>query len=368
MKPTKPYDDFPLTPHASGQWCKKIHGKIHYFGRDWKDALRNYEQTITREQPIHGLTLADLCNLFLTHKEKAVDAGEIKSDTWKEYKRSCALCVSILGRIVLANRMSPQHFVALREQLASEISNPKTLMGHLTRLRVMFAWAYDAGYVEQPLRYRVALKRPSFKQIRQSRTRNRQFTADEIRKIIAKTRGYMTPASWLGINCGMGNTDVCFLKWENIDGEWLLFPRPKTGVEREAWLWPETRAALAKWKRESPESEYVVCGERGQRLAEEDRNNTPVAHLFRDAMTAAKVDVELVKKKLVAAKTGRGFYSLRHTYRTIADDQGDQPAILRTMGHADNTISGGYRSVIKRERLKAVVEYVRLVLTAPRGV
>ncbi|MDH4202597.1 MAG: hypothetical protein OEV87_06855 [Phycisphaerae bacterium] len=38
-------DKFPLTLHPTGQYCKKIRGKIHYFGSDKKEALeRYYEQ------------------------------------------------------------------------------------------------------------------------------------------------------------------------------------------------------------------------------------------------------------------------------------------------------------------------------------
>ena len=43
-KPSKPYPSFPLTPHNNGQWCKKIRGRIHFFGV-WEDsdaALQRY--------------------------------------------------------------------------------------------------------------------------------------------------------------------------------------------------------------------------------------------------------------------------------------------------------------------------------------
>ena len=73
LKPSKPYTSFPLTPHNNGQWCKKIRGKIHFFGV-WEDpetALRRYlevaaelhagrtpHQTVSAD----GCTVKDACN------------------------------------------------------------------------------------------------------------------------------------------------------------------------------------------------------------------------------------------------------------------------------------------------------------------
>ena len=35
-------DKFPLTLHPTGQYCKKIKGKLYYFGSEKKTALERY--------------------------------------------------------------------------------------------------------------------------------------------------------------------------------------------------------------------------------------------------------------------------------------------------------------------------------------
>src|SRR5262249_54561503 len=91
-RPKKPYPDFPLTPHASGAWQKKIRGKIHYFGKwahrvngklvriegdGWKEALELYKAQAddlhagrTPRVKTDGFTVRDLCNRFLTAKQR----------------------------------------------------------------------------------------------------------------------------------------------------------------------------------------------------------------------------------------------------------------------------------------------------------
>src|SRR5205807_7416408 len=101
QKPSKPYPDFPLTPHASGAWQKKIRGKIHYFGRwakrvngklvriegdGWDEALQLYKAKaedlhagrIPRENR-EGLAVKDVCNHFLTAKKRKLTSGELGS-------------------------------------------------------------------------------------------------------------------------------------------------------------------------------------------------------------------------------------------------------------------------------------------------
>src|ERR1700732_1358890 len=96
-KPAKPYPDFPLFPHATRRWAKKIRGKMYYFGRwdDWQGALDKYQQTkddlYAGRRPVDPeatLTVEKLVNKFLAFKRHLVDTREITQRTWDEYHAS----------------------------------------------------------------------------------------------------------------------------------------------------------------------------------------------------------------------------------------------------------------------------------------
>jgi len=85
-KPTKPYASFPLTPRNNGQWCKKVRGKVHFFGV-WEDpdaALQRYLQLAADlhagREPHHsvsadGPTGKEVCNRWVMRQLRALGSS-----------------------------------------------------------------------------------------------------------------------------------------------------------------------------------------------------------------------------------------------------------------------------------------------------
>src|SRR5215467_1144608 len=99
-KPAKPYPEYPLTPHPTGRWAKKIRGKLHYFG-PWSDPDGALAKYLDQKDALHagrkarpdpdGLTVKELANEFLNFKQTQVDSGELARRTWQDYKDACDL-------------------------------------------------------------------------------------------------------------------------------------------------------------------------------------------------------------------------------------------------------------------------------------
>jgi hypothetical protein len=68
---------------------------------------------------------------------------------------------------------------------------------------------------------------------------------------------------------------------------------------------------------------------------------------------------KLLKQLGLLTRKGRGFYTLRRTFRTVADESKDQPAVDYVMGHEDQHIRAVYRQSISNDRLRAVADHVR---------
>jgi integrase len=367
VRPAKPYADFPMYAHASGQWAKKIRGKLYYFGV-WADPDAALKAYLEQKNDLHAgrkprpdpaaVTVKDVANDFLNAKQALVDNGELSPRTWADYKLVCDMVVAHLGKSRLAEDVGPDDFAALRIKVAKRWG-PQRLGSKLIQYtRCLFKHALDAGLIDRAVRFGPGFKRPSKKVLRQNRADAgpKLFTAEDIRRLIDAGGPAMRAMILLGANCGFGNADCGELPLSavDLDSAVIDYPRPKTGVQRRCPLWPETVAALrdALSKRHEPKSEedaglffvtkygYGWC---------KDTSTNPVSQEMG----------KLLKKLCINERKGLGFYTLRHTFRTVADEAKDQPATDFIMGHEVPHMSSVYRETISDGRLRAVVNHVR---------
>ena len=129
-KPALPYEGFPLFPHQSGQWCKKILGRHIYFGpwEDWQAALKLFQDQrddLYTGKPLLAAsdrcTVRDLVNRFLTAKQHRLDSGEITPRTFSDYKATCARIVAAFGKNRSVEHLTAEDFEAFRVRLAKTL-------------------------------------------------------------------------------------------------------------------------------------------------------------------------------------------------------------------------------------------------------
>jgi integrase len=388
-RPKKPYPEFPLTPHASGAWQKKIRGKIHYFGRwakrvngklvrvegdGWKEALEEYKAVAddlhagrTPRVKADGLTVADLCNRFLTAKLRKRESGELGLRMFAEYKEMTDWIVSAFGKTRFVDDLAADDFERLRAALA-ERWGPVRLSNAITRVKCVFKYALDNGLLDRPVRFGGEFKKPGLAVLRRHRAANgeKMLEAPQLRQLIDDASVPLRAMILLGLNGGFGNSDLATLPLSALDLEtgWVDFPRPKTGIARRCPLWPETvaavRAVLARRPAaRNPANAHLVFIQKSGRpwVHNTERTRTDVISVhFRELLKVCGL-----------RRDGLGFYTLRHIFRTIADAARDPVAIDLVMGHSDPTMGGHYRERVDDGRLLAVVEHVHDWLYGPRS-
>jgi hypothetical protein len=206
-RPKKPYAEFPLTPHASGKWMKKIRGKIHYFGNwakrvdgklvraegdGWEQALALYK---AQADDLHAgrtprlnadrFTVAGLCNRFLAAKQRKLESGEIGQRMFGEYKATTDRLVATFGGKRRVDDIASDDFEAMRAELAKQFGRIR-LGNEITRVKSVFKYANDNGLLERAVRYGSEFKKPGKAVLRKHKADadGNMMEADEIRKLL----------------------------------------------------------------------------------------------------------------------------------------------------------------------------------------
>jgi integrase len=358
-KPSKPFPDFPLFPHATKRWAKKIRGRLHYFG-PWSDPDGALDKYNAQKEALHAgrkprtdteaVTVKELVNAFLNHKRALLKAGELSPRTEAEYKVTTDLLVSHFGKQRVVADLGPDDFAGLRNKMAKKWGVHR-LAKIIQYTRSVFKHGFEVGLLDRPMRFGPGFARPSKKTFRLERARQgpKLFTAEGIRRLLAAAGPSMKAMILLGINASFGNADCgnLPLKALDLDGGWINYPR-------RCPLWPETVEALktALARRPEPKKEehtgLVFVTKYGESW-DKDTSDNPIS----------KEMAKLLKALGINGRKGLGFYTLRHVFRTVADESKDQVAVDHIMGHARDDMASAYREYIADERLRAVAEHVR---------
>lgn len=358
-RPTWPYPNIvTMTPHASGQWCKKVRGKIYYFGpwaqpdlalSRWHaegDALKAGRTPEIPPEPDDSLTLGELANTYVGQKATDQRGGRIQARHLQDIQRDIAAVLAFLGGRRPVAELYPADWTRWSNN-RRERWNETTFKNHVRRIRAMFTWAYQSDLITRPMRYG-----PEFAPRKVTAKPKAIYTADEIRDLLFHAQPQLEAMIYLGINGGYGNTDCSALQRSEIEDGYIRSPRIKTQVARAVPLWPETQAAIDRAAEARPRpatrayADHVFLTRLGQPWVDRSRSRDGVSQQFTKLAKACGV-------------RSLGFYRLRSTFRTMADAVGDDRAANTIMGHATPGMASVYVASVSDERLVKVTDHVR---------
>ena len=357
-------DKFPLTLHKTGQYCKKIKGKIYYFGADKKLAYQKYLEQASclhlsnDKKPISnsGISLKTMCNLYLDHQESRVDSGEIKQRQLYDQTRLLKPFVKFFGPNIEVAEISTFRLQEYRKNLINASKAASTINNHISALKAMFNWAVDNEILDSIPNLKAVKKITSVK------TEKHVFSEEETKKLLELANDKMTAMILLGLNCGFGCTDCSELKWQNIDFEnnRVHFARTKTGVDRNLPLWKETVESLKKLSREGQWVFVTNQGNKYVRVIKKEYSDGTFKLLNYNSIS--KEFSRLLKDAGVKTEKGTGFYTLRRTAATLAAKSGDPFAVQQLLGHADLKMATTYVQDVSEQTDRVINNSRKLII------
>ena len=368
-----------MTAHNRGQWCKKIKGVLRYFGR-WDDAqraLQRYLALVQADQ--HGnaiptalpsdVSVELAVNHWLTDRNDSMAAGRLTARQFVLYKNLGQVVLETLGRMRTVQSLEPADFKRLRDQFSG---GPSWVGSQVRWTRGMFSWTRE--YYGVSPRYGGQFSAPARAELRRARRVVTLFTPAEIRKLLRQATPALRCFVLLGINCGFGQTDCAQLPTAAVDlvKRLITFDRPKTGVHRVCPLWPETVRALRAYRRpEGGPAELFFVTRWGHPYVSVKAHLDELGQVTKATRTDSVRHEFAMCQRVVAGATRwqaqksydhtKGFYSLRHTFRSVAEGCGSPNAIRTIMGHAFAGMDEYYLHLRggKYEALREVVLGVR---------
>ena len=359
-------DKFPLTLHPTGQYCKKVKGKMYYFGSDKKQALEKYldqatylhgcQNNLQQQKPTSdNMTLKQLCDMYLKYQYSKLQANDLTASHHNEQIGSLNKLMAFLGQNIDINNISTLDLQNYKRRIQKSQVSVCRLNLHISIMKALFHWARKND---------VLVNIPNIDAVSRGKiVHHEKFTFDpeQVNKLLSAADVKMRAMIWLGLNCGFGCTDCSELKWSDLDfvSARVKLARKKTGILRDLPLWPETVKSLEKIPKTGKLVFYTSRGNPYiQTLLKTDGDENGKYTTLNTITTKFS---RLIKKSGLVVPKGTGFYSLRRTAATIAARSGDPFAVQRLLGHADLQMATRYVQNVSAQTDR-VIEKSRMYL------
>jgi len=359
-------DKFPLTLHPTGQYCKKVKGKMYYFGSDKKQALERYmyqaaylhgcQNNLQQQKPTSdNMTLKQLCDMYLKYQYSKLQANDLTASHHNEQIGSLNKLMAFLGQNIDINNISTLDLQNYKRRIQKSHVSVCRLNLHISIMKALFHWARKND---------VLVNIPNIDAVSRGKIVHQEkftFDPEQINKLLSAADVKMGAMIWLGLNCGFGCTDCSELKWSDLDllSARVKLARKKTGILRDLPLWPETVESLEKIPRAGKLVFYTSRGNPYiQTLLKPDGNGNGKYTTLNTITTKFS---RLIRKSGLDVPKGTGFYSLRRTAATIAARSGDPFAVQRLLGHADLQMATRYVQNVSAQTDR-VIEKSRMYL------
>jgi hypothetical protein len=143
-------DKFPLTFHPTGQYCKKIKGKMYYFVSYKKQALERY---LDQSTYLHGcqenlqkptddnMTLKQLCDMYLKYQYSKLQANDLTASHHNEQIMSLNRLMAFLGQNIEVNNISTLDLQNYKRSIQRGHLSVYRLNLHISIMKALFHWA-----------------------------------------------------------------------------------------------------------------------------------------------------------------------------------------------------------------------------------
>ncbi len=321
----------PWLHQASGFWCKKVQGKLHYLDRDYAIAKRKLTKLLREQQA--GKTansdwldrpLAQLCDEFLD------DIQARKSEnTYTGYQNRLTRALKSLESQPRVGELSKFHLSKIERALTGDYS-PTTIRDTLATLQGVFNWACRNDLLDDnPIRDYV---KPA------ARERTRIVTPQEFQRLLkaADVRFRRVLLAMRLTGCRPKEIRTLIWEWVDLDGGLWILPHHKTITQQRN---PRPRIIPL------PVPILNLC-----RFLCDDSCGAEDAVFLNAQQNPYSKDcfcrkfARLRKKAGIRTKAGESMvlYSNRHTFGTNAAGKVTDIELAEVMGHTDTRTTRRY--------------------------